>query len=57
MHKCDGCKKDITPELSADGVNGFEKRTVIPEAPEKSRSEELCSICYTSFRKEKDGKK
>jgi hypothetical protein len=56
MKKCDNCKKDITPEKSADGFNGFEKRTVIPEAPEKTRAEEVCKDCYIDFRKEKDPK-
>ena len=53
MHKCASCKKDITPELSSDGVNGFEKRTVIPEAPNVTKAEELCKKCYADFRSEK----
>ena len=57
MHKCSECKKDITSELSADGVNGFEKRVSIPEAPNATRAEELCKVCYKKFRSEKDGEK
>ena len=54
MRKCESCKKDITPELSADGKNGFEKRQVIPEAPNVSKAEEVCKKCYDEFRDKKD---
>ncbi len=56
MKHCDVCKKALNSENTADGVNGFEKRTIIPEAPEKSRAEEVCESCYKSWREVKDGK-
>lgn len=43
---CDRCKKELTPENTANGVDGFEIRSVIPEAPEKTRAEEACKTCY-----------
>lgn len=53
-HKCADCKKDIVGENSADGVNGFEAREVIPEAPNATKARELCKSCYAKFRSGKD---
>ena len=57
MKHCATCKKELNAKNTADGVNGFEKRMVIPEAPEKTRAEEVCKECYDAWRAEKDGKK
>jgi len=50
VRHCDRCKKPLTAENSADGVNGFEIRYAVPEAPEKTKAEEACNDCYADFR-------
>jgi len=56
MKKCASCNRELNEKNTADGVNGFEKRYVIPEAPEKTRAEEVCDTCYKAWRAEKDFK-
>lgn len=46
MKKCDFCKKDLTALNTADGVNGFEIRERIKEAPQATRTFEACKSCY-----------
>lgn len=43
---CDHCKKELTQENTPNGVNGYEVRTVIPEAPNVTKFEEVCKSCY-----------
>lgn len=50
--KCDRCKKALTKENTADGVNGYEIRTIIPEASHISKAEEVCRSCFEEFRKQ-----
>ncbi len=46
MGKCYFCKKELNASNTADGVNGFEIRERIKEAPEKTRTHEACKDCY-----------
>ena len=53
---CDVCKKELDEKNTADGVNGYEIREVIPEAPGVTRAKAACKECYVSFREAKYGK-
>jgi len=51
MKKCHFCKKDLDQSNTADGVNGFEIRERIKEAPNATRTFEACSDCYPTEHK------